>query len=121
MSSNWFAVTVDCTDAPRVAEFWSEVLGWQTAHVESSGRHVVLVPDGAPDGGPRLVFNVVPEPKTVKDRLHLDVISEAYDTEIDRLLALGACMLVEHRGDTSRWTTFTDVEGNEFDLIDGRA
>jgi hypothetical protein len=65
------------------------------------------------------VFNKVPEPKTVKNRLHLDVISETFDAEKERLLNLGAQTLRDIQRDKSRWTTFADIEGNEFDLIAG--
>ena len=65
------------------------------------------------------MFNKVPEPKTVKNRLHLDVISETFDAEKERLLNLGAQRLRDIQRDKSRWTTFADIEGNEFDLIAG--
>ena len=59
------------------------------------------------------------EPKTVKNRMHLDVISDTFDAETGRLLSLGARKLRDLQGDKSRWTTFADIEGNEFDLIAG--
>jgi predicted enzyme related to lactoylglutathione lyase len=119
MSSRWWAVTVDCADAWRVARFWGEVLGWTIADEASGDEHVVLVPAEGGPGGPRLVFNVVPEPKTVKDRIHLDVVSDDFDAEREHLELIGARTLADHRSGGSRWTTMTDVEGNEFDLIDG--
>ena len=61
----------------------------------------------------------MPEPKTVKNRLHLDVISDTFDAETARLLRLGAQRLHDVQGDKFRWTTFADIEGNEFDLIAG--
>jgi hypothetical protein len=61
----------------------------------------------------------VPEPKTVKNRLHLDLVSDTFDAETGRLLSLGARRLRDLQGDKSRWTTFADIEGNEFDLIAG--
>ena len=69
--------------------------------------------------GPRIVFNKVPEPKTVKNRLHLDVVSDTFDAETELLLSLGAERLRDVQRDKSRWTTFADIEGNEFDLIAG--
>jgi hypothetical protein len=65
------------------------------------------------------VFNKVPEPKIVKNRLHLDLISGTFETETERLLRLGAQRLGELQGDKSRWATFADIEGNEFDLTAG--
>jgi len=61
----------------------------------------------------------VPEPKTVKNRLHLDLISDTFDAETARLLRLGARRLRDLLRDKARWTTFADIEGNEFDLIAG--
>jgi hypothetical protein len=59
------------------------------------------------------------EPKTVKNRLHLDIISDIFDAEAGRLLSLGARRLRDVQTDKARWTTFADIEGNEFDLIAG--
>ena len=61
----------------------------------------------------------MPEPKTVKNRLHLDVVSDTFDAETERLLRLGAQRLRDVQRDKFRWTTFADIEGNEFDLIAG--
>jgi len=77
---------------------------------------VLLARDGD-TGGPLIVFNKVPEPKIVKNRLHLDLISDTFDAETERLLSLGAQRLRDLQADKSRWTTFADIEGNEFDLI----
>ena len=70
-------------------------------------------------GGPLITFNKVPEPKTVKNRVHLDLISDTFDAETERLLSLGARRLRDLQRDKSRWTIFADIEGNEFDLIAG--
>jgi Glyoxalase-like domain len=61
----------------------------------------------------------VPEAKVVKNRLHLDLISDTFEAETERLLSLGARRLRDLQADKSRWTTFADIEGNEFDLIAG--
>lgn len=118
MSISLFAVTIDCADATAVAQFWAAVLGRQVAE-DSTPEHVVLLPRDTAAGGQRLVFNKVPEPKTVKNRVHLDLISDTFSAEVNRLLGLGARTLSDHEGGISRWTTFADVEGNEFDLIAG--
>jgi catechol-2,3-dioxygenase len=116
MTTSLLAVTFDCADAPALARFWADVLGRQVAE-GSTAEHAVLLPGDA--GGPRITFNKVPEPKTVKNRLHLDVVSDTYDTETERLLSLGAQRIRDVQGDKFRWTTFADIEGNEFDLIAG--
>jgi hypothetical protein len=117
MSNSLFAVAIDCADAPALARFWAGVLGRQVAE-DATSEHVVLLADGD-TSGPPIVFNKVPEPKTIKNRLHLDLISDTFDAETERLLSLGARRLRDLQADKSRWTTFADIEGNEFDLIAG--
>jgi hypothetical protein len=78
----------------------------------------VLLADDGNTSAPRIVFNKVPEPKTVKNRLHLDLVSDTFDAETE-LVSLGAQRLRDLQRDKSCWTTFADIEGNEFDLIAG--
>jgi hypothetical protein len=118
MSNSLVAVVMDCADALTVAQFWADVLGRQVAG-DSTPEHAVLLADGGDTGWPLMVFNTVPEPKTVKNRLHLDLISDTFEAETERLLSLGAVRLRDMQADKSRWTTFADIEGNEFDLIAG--
>jgi Glyoxalase-like domain len=66
-----------------------------------------------------LAFHRVPEAKTVKNRLHLDLISSDFTAEADRLLSLGATRVTDVEQGGARWTTFRDPEGNEFDLVAG--
>jgi predicted enzyme related to lactoylglutathione lyase len=117
MGNSFVGITLDCNDAAAVARFWGAVLGRQVAD-DSTSEHAVLLA-GDQDTGPRLVFNKVPEPKVVKNRLHVDLISDTFDAEAERLLSLGARKLRDLQGDKSRWATFADIEGNEFDLIAG--
>ena len=116
MTNSLLAVTFDCADAAALARFWADVLGRQVAEDPTSERAVLLPGDG---DGPRITFNQVPEPKTVKNRLHLDIISDTFDAETGRLLSLGAQRLGEQHKGQAHWTTFADIEGNEFDLIAG--
>jgi hypothetical protein len=118
MSNSLLAVAIDCADAPALARFWADVLGRQVAE-DSTSEHAVLLPGDGDTSGPRVTFNKVPEPKIVKNRLHLDLISDTFDAETKRLLSLGARRLRDLQGGKFRWTTFTDIEGNEFDLIAG--
>ena len=118
MSNSLFAVTIDCADAAALARFWADVLGRQIAQ-DSTSEHVVLLPAGGGASGPRVVFNHVPEPKVVKNRVHLDLISDIFEVESKRLLSLGALRLRDLQAGKSRWTTLSDIEGNEFDLICG--
>jgi hypothetical protein len=116
MSNSLLAIAIDCADAPALARFWADVLGRQVAE-DFTSEHAVLLPGDA--SGLRITFNKVPEPKTVKNRLHLDVVSDTFDAETERLLSLGAQRLHDVQRDKFRWTTFADIEGNEFDLIAG--
>ncbi len=118
MSTSLLAITIDCADAPALARFWADVLGRQVAE-DSTPEHAVLLPGDGGTSGPRITFNKVPEPKTVKNRVHLDLISNTFDAETERLLSLGAQRLRDLQRDKSRWSTFADIEGNEFDLIAG--
>ena len=118
MSNSLFAVAFDCADAAALARFWAEALGRQVAEGSTSERAVLLARDGD-TSGPRITFNQVPESKTVKNRLHLDLISDTFDTETERLLSLGAQRLRDLQRGKVRWTTLADIEGNEFDLIAG--
>jgi catechol 2,3-dioxygenase-like lactoylglutathione lyase family enzyme len=118
MSNTFYAVGIDCTDAAAVARFWAEVLGRQVAE-DSTPEHAVLLAGDEASSGPRLVFNQVPEAKAVKNRVHLDVITDTFDAETERLLSLGAQKLRDLESEKFRWATFADIEGNEFDLIAG--
>jgi hypothetical protein len=118
MSNTFYSVSVDCTDAGAVARFWGAVLGRHVAEDATAEQAVLLAGDEA-TSGPRLVFNKVPEAKALKNRVHLDLITDTFDAETERLLSLGAQKLRDLENERLRWTTFTDIEGNEFDLIAG--
>ena len=118
MSNALFAVAIDCADAATLARFWAEVLGRQVAE-GSTPERAVLLAGGGDISEPCFVFNKVPEAKIVKNRLHLDLISDTFSAETERLLSLGARTLRVLESGKSQWTTFADIEGNEFDLIAG--
>jgi predicted enzyme related to lactoylglutathione lyase len=113
---NVLAVSVDGSDIARLAKFWAEVLGQPVSPGATDSFAAVAINDGL-----RLFFHQVPEGKVVKNRVHLDLATVDYETETDRLMKLGAERLhdfdVEQGG--SRWRTFADPEGNEFDLVAG--
>ena len=118
MNNSLFAIAIDCADAAALARFWASVLGRQVAEASTS-EHAVLLARGGDTCEPCIVFNKVPEAKIAKNRLHLDLISDTFDDESERLLGLGARRLRDQQSGNSRWTTFADIEGNEFDLIAG--
>ncbi|SCG36117.1 Glyoxalase-like domain [Micromonospora halophytica] len=100
------------------------------AYVEVDGRRAFrelaavrhpddpIDPDSDMGLGRRLLFQAVPEPKQVKNRLHLDlhVGADAREAEVKRLEGLGATVLREVADRGSRHTTMADPEGNEFDV-----
>jgi catechol 2,3-dioxygenase-like lactoylglutathione lyase family enzyme len=118
MSNTFFGIAFDCDDAAAVARFWAEVLGREVAD-DPTREHAVVLVGSTGEHGPRLAFHQVPEAKTVKNRLHLDLITADFEAETDRLLALGAHKIRDIEQGGARWTTFGDIEGNEFDLIAG--
>ena len=107
-------ITVDCRDPYGLARFWAQVFDRPMHDDDHPGdpEAVVLLGDGLPN----LLFERVPEPKTVKNRVHLDLQPDhARDDEIDRLLGLGATLMADHRRpDGTGWATLADPEGNEF-------
>jgi predicted enzyme related to lactoylglutathione lyase len=116
MPSAILNVTFDCHDAQRVAEFWGAVTGYVLEHVDDPGNPYWVA--SPPAGGrPRLVFVTVPERKSVKNRVHLDVMPGGDDqaAEVDRLLELGATLVDDRRQlKPGGWVVLADPEGNEF-------
>ena len=108
-------IVVDTDDLPGLARFWSAVLGWQV--LSEREREVVIGPEvDAPVG---MCFMPVSDRKRTKNRLHLDLTTDAADreAEIERIIALGARRVdVGQRGDES-WVVLADPEGNEFCVV----
>ena len=113
MSITIYATSFDAADAAASAAFWAAALG-RTVNPGATSESASLAASEGSDESP-IMFHRVPEPKTVKNRLHLDLITANFDAELARLLKLGATTL----GTFERWTTLADPEGNEFDLIRG--
>ncbi len=108
-------IVVDCSDPHRVAEFWGQVLGWE---VQEDGDVLWMSASGQPFPDMLLVFVPVPENKTVKDRIHLDVspIGCDQDDEVERIIGLGASRVDVGQGE-SPWKVLADPEGNEFCVL----
>lgn len=107
-------VVIDATDAAAAARFWSELLDRRL--VDGANPYFAVVPP-APDGSvPALMFLAVPEPRTGKNRLHLDLVSPDPAAQVDRAIALGATRLGDFAEYGTRWTTLADPEGNVFDI-----
>ncbi|HSZ36621.1 MAG TPA: VOC family protein [Acidimicrobiales bacterium] len=108
-------IVIDCVDPRRVAEFWGQVLGWG---VQDDDDICWMSSSGQPFPDMLLVFVPVPEAKTVKDRIHLDVSPVGCDQaeEVDRLIGLGAVRVDIGQGDAG-WVVLADPEGNEFCVL----
>ena len=134
-----FQVAIDCSSPHELADWWAEALGWEVeAQDEAFIRRMIdeghatdeetIRHNGAlawksatairsPDPGrPRLLFQAVPEKKSVKDRIHLDVHvgPERREAEVARLVELGATELWREAQGSYEWVTLADPEGNEF-------
>jgi len=112
-----FNVTFDCAQPRRLARFWASVTGY-TIGEERDDYARLHAPDQR--GVRHLLFFQVPEPKSSKNRVHLDLASRTPEAEIERLLALGASLVDSgdtpqwRTGNGTRWVTMCDPEGNEF-------
>ncbi|MEU4091592.1 VOC family protein [Streptomyces sp. NPDC026673] len=109
-------VAIDCANAYELARFWSEVLGCPLHRDVRPGDPEAEV---MPPEGPVLYFNQVPEPKTIKNRLHLCLRPKTTrDEEVARLLKLGAALVDDRReSDGAGWAVLADPEGNEFCVL----
>ncbi|WP_433697383.1 VOC family protein [Nocardiopsis sp. CA-288880] len=119
MGSRIAVVAIDAIDVRIVAGFWSRVLDWPIVEEEEDG--IVLAPSG--DAGIGIDVFPVPERKTVKNRLHLDLRVTGGLTvaqELERLMGLGAVQVDVGQPEDARWTVLADPEGNEFCLLHGR-
>jgi hypothetical protein len=136
-------IVIDSPDPHPLADWWAEAIGWQVerqdeafirsliekghaSEDETTFHHGNLVwKEGAairhPGGlerAPRVLFQLVPEPKTVKNRVHLDIRvgADSIDAEVERLVSKGATVLHKGRQGPTWWVTLADPEGNELCL-----
>ncbi|MER6177693.1 VOC family protein [Streptosporangium sp. NPDC001681] len=107
-------VTFDCARPYELATFWRDATGGEL-HPETKQEDDEILLRG---GGVNLLFIKVPEGKSVKNRLHLDLTGSAgttRDEEVERLLGLGATVFADMRNpEGTGWVTMLDPEGNEF-------
>jgi predicted enzyme related to lactoylglutathione lyase len=114
MSSTILNVTFDCADPGSAARFWAAVTGWTRHEEDSPSGHEEYSVGPSAEDGMRLYFVGVPEPKIVKNRIHLDVIPPGdQQQEIARLVELGASVADAQPAGVS-WVILADPEGNEF-------
>ena len=115
MANRISCICIDAVDPEPVADFWKAVLGFEVKDADHEGISL-----GAPGGGlPTLDILRVPESKTVKNRLHLDLRADGTTTEAElaRLLALGAKPVDIGQGVEVDWVVLADPDGNEFCLL----
>ncbi|MBB4931430.1 putative enzyme related to lactoylglutathione lyase [Lipingzhangella halophila] len=108
-------VTFDCADPYALARFWSAVVDAPIDPDSKPGEEEAFIP--ATGGRPGILFLRVPEGKTVKNRMHLDLgpNGATRDEEMRRLLGIGATFLADHRrADGTGFVVLADPEGNEF-------
>ena len=110
-------MVLDCADPEVLAQFWAPALGYTIGG--RGGAYVRLLP--TEPGQPHLLLQRVPEPKSAKNRMHLDIHVADIDAEAERLVSLGATRVssspYEERG--FHWHLMADPEGNELCVCDG--
>jgi Glyoxalase-like domain len=130
MSVRWYTVVVDSHDVRAQGYWWANVLGWNIAY--EADDEVVIAPSHLLDEsrsiplaerGPGMIFVPVPESKTLKNRLHIDLAPGPDDdqaAEVSRLESLGARRVEVGQSDTVSWVVLADPEGNEFCVLSAR-
>ena len=127
MGSRLTEIVVDCHDPVAQAAFWAAALGYQVVRTEQGQVEVAPWEREPPDlaeqmrqapAVPTLVFVAVPEAKTVKNRLHLDLrpVDRSHEAEVERLIGLGARRADVGQGEVP-WVVLADPEGNEFCVL----
>jgi len=118
VSIRWQCVCVDSTDPSAAATFWEKALGWRRTH-DSADEVALEPPSGSPEEGvsPDILFLRVPEPKAVKNRLHIDLRPDEQAAEVTRLEELGATRTSVGQGEGVTWVVMTDPDGNEFCVL----
>jgi hypothetical protein len=117
MTLRWQAVCIDAVEPAPVAAFWEGALGWRRTY-DGPDEIVLEPPAGSPEDGvsPDLLVLKVPEEKSVKNRLHIDLRPDDQDAEVARLEELGATRVSIGQGDVT-WVVLADPGGNEFCVL----
>jgi hypothetical protein len=117
VSLEWEQTVVDAKDPVALGRWWADALGWVVvddgAGEDATGEFEIRP---SADRLPGLLFAQVAEPKTVKNRLHLDFRPDDRDAEVQRLVDLGATRADVGQGE-QRWVVLADPEGNEFCIL----
>lgn len=118
MGLRWQCIVVDCIEPAALGRWWAELLGWRITF-EEPDEVVLEPPEGSPEDGvsPDILFIRVPEPKQVKNRIHLDLRPEDQEAEVARAETLGAQRVDVGQTDDVTWIVMADPEGNEFCIL----
>jgi predicted enzyme related to lactoylglutathione lyase len=118
MTSKFTELIVDCEDHKLLGAFWKAVLDYKITEEDEESTYI----EGPEGSGPGILFSQVPEGKTVKNRLHIDVSPAGTDrdSEVERVLGLGATKIDIGQGEQT-WVVLADPEGNEFCILQGSA
>ena len=116
MTVRLWTIDVDAADPASLGRWWAETLSWKIFY-EDDDEVVVTAVD---ERFPGLVFLRVPEAKQGKNRLHLDVVPDDRDAEVERLLARGATRVDIGQTGEETWVVLADPEGNEFCVLSAR-
>jgi predicted enzyme related to lactoylglutathione lyase len=111
-------LVLDCARPQELEDFWREALGYRSYF--SSESAVILVPGDDSSASP-LVLQQVPEPRVGKNRMHVDLVTDDIEGEVERIVALGATRQhdgIQNIGET-RWVTLADPVGNELCVCTG--
>ena len=111
-------IQIDCRDPRRLARFWGAVFGVAIDSTLGEPAHYVGLAQAGPDH-PHISFQRVPEPKTLKNRLHLDIQVDDIEQATAQIETLGGRRLPgeDFREHGFRWRVMVDPEGNEFCLV----
>ena len=111
-------ISIDSLDPELIAGFWRDALGWTITSVEP-GEVVLEPPVGSPEEGivPDILFLLVSESKSTKNRLHFDLRPLDQDAEIERLTDLGATRVDIGQTSECTWVVLADPDGNEFCVL----
>ena len=114
----WQCICIDSTDPAAIAPFWEQALGWRRTY-DSPDEIVLEPPEGSPEAGvsPDILFLRVPEQKSVKNRLHIDLRPDDQSAEVARLESLGATRISVGQGVDATWVVLADPDGNEFCVL----
>jgi hypothetical protein len=113
MPSSFYHLAIDCRQPRALARFWAGAPGQQVL-LEDDDETIV---GAGKNSYPGLCFLRVPEGKTVKNRLHINLDPDDQNAEVERLLALGATRTDVGQGASATWVVLADPEGNEFCVL----